>query len=244
MRNDYWKKQGIDRNEKNVTIASSISLVEKFDTTRIAMLKANYSIVKSHLIRNDRRIRKWVFTKYGQKQTYLENYELHRISKQIVEKARKLNFFVVMEDMKGIRKLYRKGNWKGRNLRRRLNSWSFYKLQKMIEYKAKWEGLKVIYVPPNKTSSTCATCGSKVVECAERKVWCPKCKTLMDRDENAAKNILARGLRFEPIGLPNEAMRGNSVKERPAEIILRADGGQSRCIGTKSVTEPNENSET
>jgi putative transposase len=114
----------------------------------------------------------------------------------------------------------------GNKYRGRLNSWSFYRLQKMIEYKAKWQGLKVIYVPPHKTSSACAICDSKVVECAERKVWCTKCKTLVDRDENAAKNILARGLRFKPIGLPREARKGNPVKELKTEVILRADGSQ------------------
>lgn len=102
----------------------------------------------------------------------------------------------------------------------------------MIEYKAKWEGLKVIYVPPHKTSSICSICGStKVVECAERKLWCPKCTTSVDRDENAARNILARAVRFAAFGLPEEAMKGNPMKKekeppRRTEVILRADGSQ------------------
>jgi len=48
----------------------------------------------------------------------------------------------------------------------------------------------------------------------------------MDRDENAARNIAARGLRFGPNGPPVEAM----VEERePAEgtLILKVDGGKS-----------------
>ena len=221
---------GIDRNLDNSTIASSDGSVQFFDTSRITRVKDNYSEVKSHFKRNDHRIRKQIYSKYGKKQTEIENQELHKISKQIVEKAKSLNFGIVMENIKGIRKLYRKGNGQGNKFRRRLNSWSFYKLQKMIEYKAVWEGLKVIYVPPQKTSSSCATCGSKVVECAERKVWCPKCKTLVDRDINAVRNILARGLRFKPIGLPGEAMKGN---ETPTPILL-VDGSQLMSLKART----------
>ncbi len=213
---------GIDRNLDNATIASSDGSVEIFDTSRITRVKDNYSEVKSHFKRNDHRIRKEIYSKYGKKQIEIENQELHKVSKQIVEKAKSLKFGIVMENVKGIRKLYRKGNFQGNKYRRRLNSWSFYKLQKMIEYKARWQGLKVIHVPPHKTSSNCAICGSKVVECAERKVWCPKCRTLMDRDVNAARNILARGQRVCPIGLSREAVKGNPS----TMVILRADGSQ------------------
>ncbi|MDH2900359.1 MAG: transposase [archaeon] len=217
---------GIDRNLENATIASSDNFIRKFDTSRILRKKEAFSEVKSHFKRNDHRIRNRIYSKYGTKQSEIENQELHKISKQIVEKAKSVNFGIVMENIKGIRKLYRKGNFQGNKYRRRLNSWSFYKLRKMIEYKARWLGLKVIYVPPHRTSTFCAICDSKVVECTERKVWCPKCKRLVDRDENAARNILARGMRFIPIGLSSEAANGNPMKELTTEVILRADGSQ------------------
>lgn len=44
----------------------------------------------------------------------------------------------------------------------------------------------------------------------------------MDRDVNAAKNILARGLRFKPVGLASEAM----VKEQDNSLILTVDASQ------------------
>jgi len=41
----------------------------------------------------------------------------------------------------------------------------------------------------------------------------------VDRDENAALNIVQRGLRFKPDGLArHEAVKGN-----PARVILRAE---------------------
>jgi putative transposase len=220
---------GIDRNLENVTIASSSdNSIKRFDTSKILRKKDAFAEVISHFKRSDIRIRQQIYSKYGRKQVQFENHELHKISKEIVEKAKRLNFGIVMENIKGIRKLYRRGNGQGRRYRRKLNSWSFYKLQNMIEYKAKWEGLKVIYILPHKTSSICSICGSKVVEWAERKLWCPNCKTLVDRDENAARNILARGLRFSPIGLSGEAVKGNPMKELTTEVILRADDSQLR----------------
>lgn len=55
-----------------------------------------------------------------------------------------------------------------------------------------------------------AECGSRMFrprKPEERRILvCPKCGVTVDRDVNAAKNVLARGLRFKPIGLPVEAM--------------------------------------
>jgi transposase len=51
-------------------------------------------------------------------------------------------------------------------------------------------------------------------------IGCGKCQRLMDRDENAALNIVKRGLRFSPRGLVGEAVKGN---ENEATPILRAD---------------------
>ena len=44
----------------------------------------------------------------------------------------------------------------------------------------------------------------------------------MDRDENAARNIAAGGLRFSPNGPPDEAVKGNPT----TTVILRVDGGK------------------
>jgi len=81
-----------------------------------------------------------------------------------VEQAKARRFGIIMENLKGIRKLYRRGNGQGSNYRGRMNAWSFYDLQRQIEYKARWEGIPVTYIPPQKTSSTCAICGSKITE--------------------------------------------------------------------------------
>jgi putative transposase len=212
---------GLDSNLDNVTTASNNGEVQRFDLSEASRIKVAYRAVKSHFRRNDVRIRRKIYGKYGLKERNRVNQILHRVSKNIVEKAKVQNYGIVMEKLTGIRKLYRRGNGQGRDYRFRLSSWSFYELQRQIEYKAKWEGIKVIYVPPRKTSSTCAICGSEILECAGRKVYCPQCRALVDRDVNAARNILARGLRFGPVALPCEAM----VPER-GKPIRKVDGSE------------------
>jgi len=119
---------------------------------------------------------------------------------------------IILEDLKGIRKLYRKGNGQGSEHRTTMNSWSFYELQRQIEYKARWLGLPVKYVKANGTSSKCAACGSKVVPEEHRMLFCPYCNAAVDRDINAAKNILARGTRVVPVGTADEAMVEEPLK--------------------------------
>lgn len=211
---------GIDRNLDNITVATNGD-VKAYDLSEATRIKSTYRFVKSHLTRNDTRIQQRVYGKYGTKQSNKVSQILHHVSKAVVQEAKDKSLGIVMENLKGIRKLYRKGNGQGRKYRSRLNSWSYYELQRQIDYKARWEGIKVLYVTPQKTSSTCSICGSRITECAERKVWCIQCRTLVDRDVNAARNILTKGgLRFGPYGQQGEAMVVESSHGNPHSRLL------------------------
>jgi len=196
---------GIDRNLDNVTTASSNGEIKSYDLSKTNRIKATYREVKSHFKRNDTRIRGKIFRKYGKKQSDKVNQILHRVSKEIVDKAKAHSFGIAMENLKGIRKLYRKGNSQGKQYRAKMNSWSFYELQRQIEYKAKWVGIPVIYVPARNTSKKCSICGLNLMPEENRLLQCSLHGTV-DRDVNAAKNILARALRFKADGQPSEGM--------------------------------------
>ena len=75
-------------------------------------------------------------------------------------------------------------------------SWS--RFFTMLEYKAAWYGNTIIKVPTMYPSSqTCSCCGYKnpqVKNLSLRKWECPECHTTHDRDTNASKNILNKGL--------------------------------------------------
>ena len=70
-------------------------------------------------------------------------------------------------------------------------SWGIFTL--MIKYKAEWAGKNVIFVNPKNTSKICSACGYiKDISLSKRIYDCPECNLLLDRDYNAAINILNR----------------------------------------------------
>jgi putative transposase len=213
---------GVDRNLDNVTTAATDGAVKPFDLSKATRIKSTYRFVKSRFKRDDSRIGTRIHRKYGEKQRNHVAPLLHNVSKRIVDDAKTKRYGIVMERLTWIRSLYQKGNGQSRNHRARMNSWSYGELQRQIEYKARWEGVKVIYVPARNTSKRCSTCGYKTLESTQRRLWCPHCGAVLDRDENAARNIAAGGLRFSPNGPPGEAVKGNPT----TTVILRVDGGK------------------
>ena len=71
-------------------------------------------------------------------------------------------------------------------------------------YKAENAGRVVVLVDPRNTSKQCSGCGTRVEKSLAVRVHaCPVCGLVMDRDENAANNILRLGL--ESLGVALEA---------------------------------------
>ena len=214
---------GIDRNLDNVTLADSNEGVVRHDLRRATEVKMQCRETRGHFKRNDVRVRKRIFGKYGQIERDRVLWILHNVSATIVGQAKLNGMAIVMEDIKGIRKLYRKGNGQGNEYRSRMNSWSFYELQRQIEYKANLEGIPVIYVTARGTSANCSICGSRTCPNGQRTLFCARCGISIDRDVNAARNILGKaGLRFSPLGEVDEAMKGNPTQT----VIPRADASQ------------------
>jgi putative transposase len=72
-------------------------------------------------------------------------------------------------------------------------SWSMFRL--WVEYFGKVFGKVTVAVPPHYTSQNCSTCGTLVKKTlSTRTHQCSHCGTVLDRDHNAALNILALGL--------------------------------------------------
>jgi len=71
----------------------------------------------------------------------------------------------------------------------------------MIVYKAESAGGRVVQVNPRNTTQNCSQCREQVSKFLSDRIHeCPHCGLEMDRDLNAALNILARGreIRREP----------------------------------------------
>lgn len=218
---------GIDRNLRNVTVGN-YRTVTMYDMENLPKITHRTKKVISSFKRNDSRIRQKIYSKLENRRARRVKQFLNRISKDIVQKARDSNSMIILEDIKGIRKLYKKGNGQGNGYRGMMNSWPFYELQRQVQYKSAWEGVSVGFVSPVRTSILCPTCGSRTQEdrYQHRQLWCSNCKKSMDRDIVAAMNISYKGLQkfCNPSGLSEKAMKGNLDNAMP--IILRVDGSK------------------
>ncbi len=92
-----------------------------------------------------------------------------------------------------------KGMERNHHLARSINDASWYMLVSMLQYKAEWNDKKVIKVDRFYPSSkTCHHCGyvNQDLSLSDRQWICPNCKSVLDRDVNAARNILDEGLKI------------------------------------------------
>lgn len=120
----------------------------------------------------------------NKKQTYL-----HQISSKIVNE----NQVICIEDLNV------KGMMKNHNLSTSIQELSLYEFRRQLTYKCEQYGRKLIVIDRYYPSSkTCSKCGyiNRSLKLSDRSWICPECGEQHDRDYNAAKNILAEGLKY------------------------------------------------
>ncbi|MGI0085113.1 MAG: RNA-guided endonuclease InsQ/TnpB family protein, partial [Nitrososphaerales archaeon] len=110
---------------------------------------------------------------------------------------------------------------KDHHLAKSIHDASWGKLIQYASYKAENAGKRVELVNPGGTTQTCSGCGNVVKKSLSERVHrCPNCGLLLDRDCNAALNILAIG-RGTPESKPVE-MRPLLVLQKQASHVREA----------------------
>ena len=149
----------------------------------------------------DRKIRSLQYSRIGRK---------NRIRKKKIEKVeyRKANLVNELH-WKTINNLTKNNNFifygninshsivkNGKNpiLNRDVNNLKFYQFKTRLLFKAQERGCKVHLVHEAYTSKTCSFCGC-LTNVGDSKIYtCRECKQVVDRDINASKNILMKGI--------------------------------------------------
>ena len=100
-------------------------------------------------------------------------------------------------------------------------SWSAF--TSMLTYKAEWAGKETVFVNPRNTSKSCSSCGSiQDMPLSKRTYNCPVCGLVLDRDHNAAINILHR-VGSTQMSTPVETfVRESMNQESPSSMLIRA----------------------
>ena len=220
---------GVDHNLRNLTVGNDQETCQ-YDLSKCVRIANTTVRIIASFTRDDDRIRTGIASRYGQRRTARVGHLLHTATKTIVAVAVRRREAIVLENIEGIRSLYRKGNGQGRKYRGRMNSWSFSEAQRQIEYKARWVGLPVIRLSRRETrgsSVTCPRCGERLQsdKKLKRKLWCGKCRVVMDRDRVAAVNLSRRGrVRFArsrpPITLEAQGGAVEAVKGNPTPTVI------------------------
>ena len=136
----------------------------------------------------------------------------HQMSNRIVNE----NQVIVSEDLNV------KGMIKNHKLAKSIQDASFSSFCNMIAYKAKEQQRQ--YIKINRffpSSKLCHCCGFKYkgLRLDERFWICPECNTYLDRDENAAINILNEGLRILSRNTDGRSGMDKSIKPVDTDLV-------------------------
>ena len=142
------------------------------------------------------------------------NY-LHCITNILLDE----NQVIAMEDLNV------KGMLKNHKLAESISEMNFGEFRRILEYKCLWHGRDLVFVNRFYPSSkTCNHCGyiNKNLKLSERQWVCPKCGNLIERDYNAALNIMEEGLRIIGSRTPEYTLVENPTMDDKVAIPLKS----------------------
>jgi putative transposase len=133
---------------------------------------------------NSRKQARLLVSKAHEKVTNQRTDFLHKVA----------NYYIKSYGTISVENLNIQGMVKNHHLARHILDGAWGQFFTMLSYKAESAGRILIKVAPHNTSQNCSGCGKKVPKkLAQRIHTCTHCGLIMDRDENAARNICQAG---------------------------------------------------
>lgn len=179
---------GVDFGRRDIAHTSN---GDSWDGQHITQVRDKFSRVRASLQSKGTKGAKRLLKRLSGKEQKFQRWVNHNISRTIINQAIEQKATIAIEDLTGIRN---RTNQQPRNKteRRRSNSWAFYQLRWMFEYKGLQAGIPVVKVNPAYTSQTCHQCLHIGVR-TDKRFKCGNCSWHGDADLNGSLMIRILG---------------------------------------------------
>ena len=189
---------GLDLGIKDFAVTSDGQVIENFhfkknEESRLKRLQRQIS--KKIVGSKNREKARLRFAKLNEKISNRKLNFLHDVTNHLIDE----NQVIVMEDLnvKGMVRIHK--------LAESISEVNWGEFRRILAYKAAWHGRQLVFIDRFYPSSKrCNHCGYiyKELTLKDRQWVCPKCGSLIDRDYNAALNILEEGERIIGLSSP------------------------------------------
>ena len=189
---------GIDLGIKIFVVTSNAEVfdnlhIKKSESRKLKRLHRQLS--KKQKGSNNKEKSRIKLAKLYNKITNRKQHYLHQVSNALIND----NQVICMEGLNV------KGMMRSHKLADSVQEMNFGELRRILEYKCKWYGRELVFVDRwFPSSKRCNHCGyiNKGLTLNDRTWICPECGSFIDRDYNAALNILEEGLRIIGLSSP------------------------------------------
>ena len=189
---------GLDLGIKDFAVTSDGQVIENFhfkknEESRLKRLQRQIS--KKIVGSKNREKARLRFAKLNEKIRNRKLNFLHDVTNHLIDE----NQVIVMEDLNV------KGMVRNHKLAESISEVNWGEFRRRLAYKAAWHGRQLVFIDRFYPSSKrCNHCGYiyKELTLKDRQWVCPECGSLIDRDYNAALNILEEGERIIGLSSP------------------------------------------
>ena len=189
---------GLDLGIKDFAVTSDGQVIENFhfkknEESRLKRLQRQIS--KKIVGSKNREKARLRFAKLNEKIRNRKLNFLHDVTNHLIDE----NQVIVMEDLNV------KGMVRNHKLAESISEVNWGEFRRILAYKAAWHGRQLVFIDRFYPSSKrCNHCGYiyKELTLKDRQWVCPECGSLIDRDYNAALNILEEGERIIGLSSP------------------------------------------